>query len=159
MRPTANNDHERGLLNTIDRHGWQITYVSSDEKGGSFAYSIGIYERTGKPEIIVFSLGAELCHGLINDYGHRCAEGEVFEKGRHYEGFLDEALFAFLNVTDASVRGKYTLSASWYYQTKDYPLLQGVWPDKTTGAFPWEPGYRPEMVEYQPLLAPSPSVQ
>jgi hypothetical protein len=159
MRPTAKDDHERKFLDIVDRYGWHVTGVHGDETGPGFLYSTGIFERTGKPELIVFGLKTEVGHHLINDYAERIIKGEVFEEGRRYEDFLDEALFTFLNVADASVRREYTTWTSWFYQGSAYPIFQGVWPDKKTGAFPWEPGYAEHLAEVQPLLASFPSVQ
>jgi hypothetical protein len=158
MRPIAKDEHEREFLEIVDRHGWHVMMVHGDDAGPGFAYSTGIFERTGRPELIVFGLKAKVSHFLVNDYAERILKGEVFEVGRRYENFLDDALVTFLSVTDRSVGSEYTTWTSWYYQNGSYPLLQGVWPDKKSGAFPWEPGYAQELIECQPLLAPPPSV-
>ncbi len=158
MRPPAGDDHERNFLEIVDRHGWHVMLVYGDDTGPGFAYSTGIYERTGRPELIVFGLKPKVSHFVVNDYAERTIKGESFEVGRRYEDFLEGSLLTFLSVTDRAVLSEYTTWTSWYYQGSNYPIFQGVWPDKKTGAFPWEPGFAQDLLERQPLLAPSPSV-
>jgi Domain of unknown function (DUF4262) len=155
----AKDEHEREFLAIIERHGWHVMLVYGDDAGPNFAYSTGIYERIRQPELIVFGLAVDVSHFLVNDYAARIVKGESFEPGDRYKGFLDHADFTFLNVTDQSVRWKYTTWTSWYYDGAAYPLVQGIWPDKKTGAFPWERGYQPQLRDFQPLLASPPSLQ
>ncbi|MCP4381393.1 MAG: DUF4262 domain-containing protein [Hyphomicrobiales bacterium] len=156
MPATAANEQEKRFLEDIERHGWHAMLVVGDDEGPSFAYSTGIFERTGRPEIIVFGLQTEVGNFVVNEYARRAIAGEPIETGRRYDGFLDAFPFAFVDVADVALREKHTTWTAWYYQRRAYPLVQGVWPERETGLFPWEPGFPNEYRQLQPVLGPAP---
>ncbi|KQZ12821.1 hypothetical protein ASD44_01125 [Mesorhizobium sp. Root554] len=150
--PAPTDDGERQFLDIIERHGWHVMFVLGNDEGPGFAYSSGIYKLTGKPEVIVFSLPRQVAHFVINDYAERAKAGQTLEAGGFYDEFLEGHPVTFV-AADAPDRDReYTTWASWFYDRQSFPVLQMVYPDTRSGAFPWQPGYREEWRELQPLL-------
>jgi hypothetical protein len=51
----------------VQKFGLQVIIVSSTRYLPAFAYSIGLWETYGHPEIICFGLPNDLGHEIIND--------------------------------------------------------------------------------------------
>ncbi len=153
-RPEPEDDVDRSLMAKIDVHGWAVLIIGSDPDEGlpGFHYSAGIYQRTGKPELILIGLGFEVGHWVVNEYARRCVVGETFEPGKTYEGFLEAHLVTFVPVDWRVASSEYTTWTAWYYRSEGFPLLQLVWPDSQTRSFPWQTGFREELKAAQPVL-------
>lgn len=145
------DETERDVLETIDEHGWMVMSVC-DEDGETpdWAFSIGLYETFGHPEIVVFGQSVELMHSMINSIGERVREGEHFADGNELEELIAE-----YRCSVRHVRLKwYELFlgwAIWYHEGEAFPVLQCFWPDRDQH-YPWD-GAFPEGLEWaQPLL-------
>lgn len=150
--PEATDDAERKFLDIIERFGWHVMLVMGDEEGPGFAYSTGIYRLTGKPELIVFGLAREVAHFVVNEYAARAVTGDAPEPGDLQEGYIEGHPVTFITVDAPDRDREYTTWTSWFYDRKPFPVLQLVYPDSRSGAFPWQPGYREEWRSHQPLL-------
>lgn len=74
----------------IAKHGCSVMHVfDTDGDLPSFAYSIGIQKQTGAPEVVVIGLKRPVAHSVVNEYNRRTREGERFEVGKCYDGFLE----------------------------------------------------------------------
>jgi hypothetical protein len=150
--PSATNDAERQFLDIVERHGWHVMLAGGGNASSGFAYSTGVYRLTGKPELIVFGLPPEVAHFAINEYAARAKLGCAPEANGLYDGFLSGHSVTFI-VVDLPARDRaYTTWTSWFYDRQPFPVMQLVYPDSRTGAFPWQSGYREEWREIQPLL-------
>lgn len=156
--PQATDDVEREFLEIIERHGWHVMLVGGDEEGPGFAYSTGIYRLTGKPELIVFGLPREVAHFVVNEYASRAKAGDAPDAGDLCDDFLEGHPVTFIAVDTADRDRKYTTWTSWFYDREPFPVLQLVYPDSRSGAFPWQPGYREEWRNLQPLLGSRPTM-
>lgn len=68
----------------IRRRGWAIQGVEGSRHGGGdrpWAYSIGLIERYGHPELVVIDLAVGACLGLVDELAARVATGERFAPG------------------------------------------------------------------------------
>jgi hypothetical protein len=160
-RPDPEDEADKDIMAAIDEHGWAVRFVWDDNgEDPNFHYSAGIYERCGRPELLVFGLSREVGQWVVNEYGQRSSDGEVFEPGTAYEGFLEGHCVVFLAVDSrrASIDHAYTTWTDWYYERNGFPLLQLVWPDPDTDAFPWQADFRDALRTLQPLLGDPPQV-
>lgn len=156
--PTPRDESDRKLLEIIDEYGWHVTLVTGDDEEPPFAYSTGIFQLTGKPEIIVFGLPQDVAHFVVNEYGNRAKAGEALSAGGYYEDFLEGHPITFVETTEDERDKRYTTWSSWFYGDQPFPVLQLVYPDSQSGAFPWQPGYREEWHWHQPLLGNPPAL-
>jgi hypothetical protein len=146
----------------IDEHGWVVRFVWDNEGDEpNFHYSAGITERCGSPELLVFGLPKEVGIWIVNEYARRCVAGETLTPGRDYAGFLEgySVTFVMVDWRIASRDHDYTTWTDWYYERKGFPLLQLVWPDKKSGAYPWQDGFSSEVRRLQPILGAPPTLQ
>lgn len=134
----------------IDNYGCSIVYIEADDYLPGFAYTIGLHQQFGHPEIICFGLPMELTGSILNDACLRIKEGQSFKPGNQYTDFLQDFTVQFIPV-DKSFYPNYFGTASDFYGHHDYTALQLVWPDKQQ-RFPWEPDFNPVWKRKQPLL-------
>lgn len=123
----------------IERVGWSAIYVFADEEDApSYCYSVGFHETLGAPEIIVFGFGRELAHAILAHAYERLKGGEILEPERRYEDFLEGFPVEFREV--GKPRRPLNVARA-LYDGDEFPVLQLVWPDSQTGAFPWQENY------------------
>jgi Domain of unknown function (DUF4262) len=158
-RPEPQDEKDRRFLDIIDRFGWHVMQVHGTAEEPPFSYSTGIFERTGSPEVILIGLLPDVAKSAINEYGKRLVAGERFEPGSLYMDFLEGHPVTFLVASDPKAVSDYATWTDWYYDRQPFPLVQLVYPDSRTGAFPWQTGYREAWIPIQPLLGPVPSMQ
>ena len=144
-------DHlEDAVRANIADFGWHVMLVRADAEGPGFAYSIGLYESFGQPEILIVGLGTETMHWMINEIGGRLKQGERVEAEGRIDWLLEGHDCAMRQVAPAHYRD-YLGYARWYYRGDGFPVLQCAWPDKA-GRFPWEPAFDPALRDRQPDL-------
>jgi hypothetical protein len=136
------SDRDRELLLRLETHGWYVIKVGAGAGEPAFAYSLGLYERFGHPELILFGLTLDTMHQLINDAGEQIKNGKRFEDGQHYDDLLDDYPCAFRLVRREEY-GSHLTYTQWFYQGSDFPVLQMVWPD-TNSCFPWDANFDEE---------------
>src|SRR4051812_11447602 len=75
----ASEDEARQqLAGLIEKYGWAITAVQGGRENLSWAYTVGLVERYGHPELVVTSLADEDAGRLLNALGNRVRTGERF---------------------------------------------------------------------------------
>ena len=60
------NDYEKKIHSNIDRVGWHLTSVSSQDSY-SYSYSIGLFKTFGHPEVIVVGLPPDVAYSVVKD--------------------------------------------------------------------------------------------
>jgi len=138
---------EKKLLADIKKTGWHVIIVPADEEGPGFAYSIGLYETFGHPEIIILGLKGEVAHGLINRIGDAVRQGKKFTSEKFYSGIVEGFKCFLLAVAEKNYE-EHVGYARWYYG-KPFPLLQCIFPT-ATGKFPWQ--WPSDKKHLQPIL-------
>ena len=124
------------VAKNITEHGCHVVHVLEEEELPGFTYSIGIEKCTSQPELIVTGLNRELGHWMINEYNRLVTEGEVFEEGSKYGGFLEGCDVIFKTVEEKHY-DEYFGQAQRYYGGNNFAAYQLVYPN-TSGVWHWE---------------------
>jgi hypothetical protein len=130
------SEEDKLIIDNIENVGCHILKVGEGEGKPGFAYSIGIGLTRKHPDLTIQGLNLDLAHAMINNYCDRLKDGETFESGKFYSGFLEEFDVYFVEV-DKKYYEEYFGFATWLYQGKDYKMLQLIWPT-TDGKWPWD---------------------
>jgi hypothetical protein len=142
---------DKKLLEDIKTHGWHVLKVF-DENGAlpNFAYSVGAYHSFNQPEIILFGLGLDDMHEILNEVVEAMKAGKRILPDKGYSDFLDGYDCVFRSVKRSRYE-EYLGYANWFYKGRDFPALQLFWPDRN-GYYPWEEGFSKTLIDLQPLL-------
>jgi hypothetical protein len=143
---------EQKIIDTIKEYGWTVLMVMDrkDEPTGepNFAYSIGMYETFGLPEILIIGLKPELQHVLINNIGGSYKSGLKLQSGIFQKDIIDNFDCLIVEV-EKKYYEDYFGQALAYYGHDNFPVYQIVYPT-TKGIFPWEADF-PKTLK-QPIL-------
>ena len=141
-------DREK-IINNIEKYDCHVVMVIGDHLPG-FAYSIGLYEKFGHPEIICFGLDLNMMASLINEVRNWIRENGSIEPYSSYPDYLENADVKFIPVDEVFYNDYLNFGIN-YYNENNFPVMQMVWPDKEN-KFPWEEGFHEPWKFQQPLL-------
>ena len=133
------SDADEALNALVAEHGWAVVTVPEDDEGPGFAYSIGLAERYGHPEVAVSGLPPDLLLRLVNDAAALVAGGAVLEDGARTDALLIGYACAVRAVA-ADSYGEFLGAAVRFYRGQPFDAVQVFWPDRD-GRYPWETGY------------------
>ena len=150
------SEHEASVLKRREQHGWFVNSIAEDADGPAFAYSFGLYEEFGHPEIIIFGLPEATMQQLINDVGRKVQSGVKYFAGDRTSELIEDYTCAFGAVNSLQYRKTCTWTV-WFYEGDSFPALQLFWPDKQ-GKFPWDSGFREQPRDLQPDLSQPPLI-
>ena len=122
-------DPDDKLIKDIREFGWHVIKVFSRTGGPDFAYSIGLFETFGHPEILIVGLALDTMHLLINNIAMDVKSGKTFENLRDYDDILDGYICTFRVVRTEHYKDLFGWAIS-HYQGADIPGMQCVWPDR-----------------------------
>ena len=148
------NDYERGVLTNVEQYGWHCTSVTQRERAEDFvpfSYTVGLFDRFGASELIVFGLDENVAHSIFKIYVNRLWVGEPIPLDEACADLIQNYSCAFVPVPRTRYN-EFVFSALWFYAEVEFPLHQLVWPD-ADGAYPWSPGVGPDFLTQQPVLA------
>ena|ERR1043165_1981952 len=134
----------------IDKHGCTVMHVMEEDELPPFAYSIGVTQQTGAPEVIVIGLKQAIAHFVVNEYNLRVRSGERFERGSTYSGFLEGFDILFEDVPVGQYE-EYLGQAISFYGGVIFKVLQIVYPS-TQGIWPWATEAPESFKAKQPIL-------
>ena len=136
-------------ISHIEKFGCSVIHIKKSNSGLGWAYTVGVYDTCGKPEIIAVGLPQETAHTALNAAVKRLRNGIDLERGRH-RGMVGEVECEFRPVDPKWV--KHLMGyALWYYRGTDFPVLQAVYPD-LQNCFPEEEGFDKRFE--RPLMQP-----
>jgi hypothetical protein len=138
------------VLRDIALFGWHVVKVREDEAGPAHAFTIGLHETQGHPEVVATGPDLDVLHRLVNAVGEDVRAGRAFEADRSYGGIVQGLTCHFRAVHPAN-HPDFLGYAGWYYGRAGFPALQCLWPDPE-GRFPWDPGFPEELARHQPDL-------
>lgn len=145
----AHDEIEARVAADIDAFGWHVVKVMGDDQAPGWAYTIGLHERSGHPELAVFGMELEQMHHVLNHAAALVRTGRRLEPGEH-EGVF-EGLPCAVRPVEPRWLPVFFGNAGWHYKRQDVPILQVFWPD-AEGRFPWDPRFAASWRERQPLL-------
>lgn len=134
----------------IARFGWHLVLIPPAHGTAGWAHTIGLDERFGHPELIVFGNDLGVLAPLLNALGERVRGGAHFEPDTQLDGVLEGLPVAFRSVAGKWIE-PFLGNAAWHYQREHISALQCFWPDPH-GCFPWQSACDPSWRDDQPLL-------
>jgi hypothetical protein len=135
----------------IAKYGCTVMHVMEEGELPPFAYSIGIQQETGSPEVVVIGLKQPMAHSVVNEYNSQVRAGERFEPGKFYSGFL-EGLDVCVEEVPRSAYEDYFGQNLDFYGGPKFNVLQIIYPT-TKGVWPWAEDAAPSFRQWQPILA------
>ena len=160
--PTFSADpQERALeercVADVEQYGLHVIKVSAEPDSPAFAYTVGLCRTFGHPEVIMFGLGLDTMHQLLNDLADAIREGYRFDSGDVSDRLLDGYDVTFRTVPERQYAA-YLGWAIWFNDGHEFPALQMIYPDRER-RWPWADGVAEGFRLNQPLLerAPFPS--
>lgn len=135
----------------IAEHGCTVIHVMASGDLPAFAYSIGITQEVGEPEVCVVGLKRDLAHFVVNEYNRRVRRADCFASGQRYSGFI-EGFDVLAEGVPASQYSEYFGQALSFYGGPHFRVLQLIYPT-TSGVWPWSPEAPEWFRRSQPLLA------
>lgn len=163
--PDRDMSHRDKVVFMLEREGWALDAVPPqleiDPPIPRYAYTIGIEDRFGFPELCLFGLSPVACRGLFGMVVDALAGGTDFPVGAAFIGLLDGGQpSAFLPVDASASVGMFPALAEHHRLANEpddaFSMVQLAWPDPA-GNLPWEPGFADELAPVQLLLADPPS--
>jgi uncharacterized protein DUF4262/sigma-54 interacting transcriptional regulator len=124
--------------------------VKRTNYGLGWSYTLGVFDTSGKPEIITIGLQPETAHFALNEAAKLLRTGVDLTKGRHGD-LVGEVECEFRPVDPKWIRHLMGW-AVWYYEGTDFPVLQAVYPD-LENRFPEDEGF--DTAFEQPLMQPT----
>lgn len=132
----------------IEKYGHGVITTGTEHHGEkiTMAYTLGLYER-GLPELLVFTLPAQVAGMLLNEAAELLKRGELS---------LDAPCTQLANLPVAFVAVSPEDAADYIVQAnnranRSLPVWQMVWTD-TQGNFPWDAEFEARFQGKQPLL-------
>ncbi len=139
----------------IETNGWALEPVApssdTDPPTPSYAYTIGVPELAGFPEVAVFGLTPIAANGLIGLVVDALRGGTEIPLGVELVGLLDNdlrCLFAPIDVTEHIAA--FATAAAWY-RGAPFSMTQLMYPDRN-GFMPYETGFEQRLRLAQPVL-------
>jgi hypothetical protein len=135
----------------ITKYGCAVIHVMEEPGFPPFAYSVGITEQTGEPEVLVIGLKRDLAHFVVNEYNNRVRAGERFSSGQLYSDFLG-GFDVLAEEVPTSEFDEYFGHCLALYGGPKFRVLQLVYPT-TEGVWPWSEHASEYFRNRQPVLA------
>jgi hypothetical protein len=143
------NDRKR-IRDNIKKFGWHVTLVLERNSLPGWGYSIGFYETFKHAEVVIFGLPKDATHSIINFIGEDIKSGKHYEADKEYPDILEGAFCRFQTVESVWLPPLLGRATS-YYDSRAFPVLQCIWPDKNQH-YPWDSEFRRDWLWAQPLL-------
>lgn len=137
-------------IDHIERFGCSVVNVTATNHGVGWSYTIGIFDSSGKPEIMTVGLPPEVAHFALNKAAKLIRAGADLTKGRHRE--LVGRVECELRPVDEKWIRQLMGWAIWYYGDTAFPVLQMVYPDRDN-RFPEDKEF--DKAYEQPLMQPT----
>jgi len=143
------SEADSGTISNVEQFGCSVIQVEASAAGPGWSYTVGVYDTSGKPEIITVGLQERTALVLLNKAAKHLREGADLTQGRHRD-MVGEVGCEFRPVDSKWV--KHLMGcALWYYDWAEFPVLQAVYPD-LENRLPEEDGF--DSAFAQPVMQP-----
>lgn len=149
FRATELSEKDQRTISHIEEFGCSVVNVARTKYGLGWSYTVGVFDTSGKPEIITVGLSPETAHSALNEAVALMRAGVDLANGRH-RGLVGQVDCKFHPVDPKWVEHLMGW-ALWYYDGDVFPVLQAVYPD-LQNRFPGEEGF--DTAFEQPLMQP-----
>lgn len=132
----------------IQRIGFAIIYIGPEPDVPPYAYTVGLTETYGCPELLIFGVNDRVALPVFNSVIDRIKAGERFTDGTILEEVLNFP--CAIRAVGATTAGEYALNAISRYESASISpsFQQIVYPDEA-GLLPWDNGYSEQMRRIQ----------
>lgn len=153
--PDFHIPHAEKIEWMIETNGWAIETVGANTgvqpPVPGYTYTVGFPAAVGFSDVVLFGLTPSASRGLLDLVADVCRGGTDIPLGVAVVGLLDNDLRCIFAPIDMSLWNDLFTTASAWYGTTDFPMVQLVWPDRN-GFLPHEPGFDQRLVTAQPLI-------
>ena len=149
FRATALSEEDERTIGHVEDFGCSVVSVKRTSHGPGWSYTVGVFDTTGKPEIITVGLLPETAHSALNGAAKLLRAGVDLTQGR--QGDLVGQVDCEFRPVDQKWVEHLMGWAVWYYEGDKFPVLQAVYPD-LQNRFPGEEGF--DKAFEQPLMQP-----
>lgn len=146
----------RSLRKALAKKGWTIVHLDpgAGRAGPIWAYSVGLWELAGAPELILFGHDEVWSNGPLSHAKQELCEGLVLEDGTLWK--IEEFEGVWRRVHPIQIRDAEWFNCARRYRrertgSEDFEAYQLFVPDEG-GKYPWEEGFDEEFRHYQPEL-------
>ena len=131
-------EDEQEVLRHVESYGWSVTNIREQDGASGWAFTIGLFENFGHPEVAIFGMTAKSRHSILNWIGKNVRNGQLFTSGTEHDWVLEQHKCWSRDVQKTWYRDLFGW-AIWFYGGTDFPVVQCLWPSKD-GTYPWEEG-------------------
>ncbi len=153
--PDFHIPHAEKIEWMIETDGWALEPVApnsdTDPPTPGYAYTIGLPELVGFPEVAVFGLTPVAAKGLIGLVVDACRGGTEIPVGVELVGLLDNELRCRFAPIDLGVWGAFFATAASWYRGAPFGVVQLMYPDRN-GFMPYEAGFEQRLRYAQPVV-------
>lgn len=140
MTTDAATQNARIARNVRD-HDWHCLHVfAQDPSQDAFTYTIGLHERFGAPELIVFGLEQKQAHGVLSACVERVRAGHRFVPDLRDGEILRSGYGVVFKPLRRECFGEFVGTALRYYGDTQFKVLVMFLPDQEH-RYPWDRGY------------------
>ncbi len=153
--PDFHIPHAEKIEWMIETNGWALEPVTprsdTDPPIPSYAYTIGVSDLVGFPDIAVFGLTPVATNGLIGLCIDALRGGTEIPFGVELIGLLDNELRCMFAPIDLDEHGGWFGTASAWYRGEPFSMVQLLYPDRN-GFMPYETGFEQRLRLAQPVI-------
>ena len=151
VRIVGEDESEQRVIDDIANYGWHCVSIHPYDEHVGYAFTAGLFQSYGHPELIIFGLAPKVAHQILAIAADAAKSGAPLDLTQPTDALLSDYVCCFVEVP-VDQYCEYVGYSRWYYQGNGFPLYQIVWPSRS-GLYPWhektEPGFR----RAQPVLA------
>ena len=150
FRATTHSKEDERTISHVEEFGCSVVNVKRTRYGLGWSYTLGVFDTSGRPEIITVGLLPDTAHFALNEAAKLVRAGVDLTKGRHRD-LIGEVDCEFRPVDPKWVEHLMDWALR-YYDGDDFPVIQAVYPD-LQNHFPEDEGFDKSFE--QPLMQPN----
>ena len=155
VRTVGEDDSEQKVIDDIATYGWHCINIHPEGEHVGYAFTIGLFQSYGHPELIIFGLPAQVAHQILGIAANAAKSGTPLDLTQPSDALINDYLCCFGEVP-LSEYYEHVGYCRWYYQGNRFPLYQIVWPSRD-GLYPWDEQATPGLRAAQPVIAHTPN--